>query len=57
MPAQKFEEKKDSFKIIFSHTKVVFSYLKSTKRPEYDNFGHIPAASIIALCKKSLLFL
>jgi hypothetical protein len=34
MATQKFEEKKDSFKIVFSHTKVVFSSLKSAKKDQ-----------------------
>jgi hypothetical protein len=32
MPTRKFEEKKDSFEIVFSHTKVVFSTPKSAKK-------------------------
>ncbi len=34
MATQKFEEKKDSFEIVFSHTKVVFSSLKSAKKDQ-----------------------
>jgi hypothetical protein len=32
MPTRKFEEKKDSFEIVFLHTKVVFSSPKSAKK-------------------------
>jgi hypothetical protein len=35
MAPPKFEEKKESFKIVFSHTKVIFSSLKSAKK--YQN--------------------
>ena len=34
MATQKFEEKKDSFENFFSHTKVVFSSLKSAKKDQ-----------------------
>jgi hypothetical protein len=32
LPTRKFEEKKASFEIVFSHTKVVFSSPKSAKK-------------------------
>ena len=57
MPTQKFEEKKDSFEIVFLHTKVVFSSPKSaTKGPENDNFGLFLRPSVIALYEKSSLY-
>jgi hypothetical protein len=34
MPTQKFEEKKNSFEIVFSHTNVVFSSPKSAKKDQ-----------------------
>jgi hypothetical protein len=34
MPTRKFEEKKDSFEIVFSHMKVVFSSPKSAKKDQ-----------------------
>jgi hypothetical protein len=34
MPTRKFEEKKDSLKIVFSHTKVIFSSPKSAKKDQ-----------------------
>ncbi len=44
MPTQKFEEKKDSFEIVFSHTKVMFSSPKSGKKTRIWQFLDIPAA-------------
>jgi hypothetical protein len=32
MPTRKFEEKKDSFEIVFSHTKVVFPLRNPRKK-------------------------
>jgi hypothetical protein len=34
IPTRKFEEKKDRFKIVFSHTKVVVSYPKSMEKDQ-----------------------
>jgi hypothetical protein len=34
MPTRKFEEKKDSFKSVYLHTKVVFSSPKSAKKDQ-----------------------
>ncbi len=63
MPTQKFEEKKDSFEIVFSHTKVVFSSPKSAKKTRIWQFWAFPAAfnhrfiqKIIALLKKRQFF-
>jgi hypothetical protein len=47
MPTLKFEEKKDSFEIVLSHTKVVFNSPKSAKKDQNMTIlGH----------KKSLLY-
>ncbi len=58
MPTRKFEKKKDSFKIVFSHTKVIFSSPKSAKKDQNMTilsfsaaFNHRFMQKIIALLK------
>jgi hypothetical protein len=53
MPTLKFEEEKDSIKIVFSHTKVVFSPPKSAKKQHQNRlFAHEGRLFPSKICEK-----
>ncbi len=56
MPTRKFKEKKDSFEIVFLHTKVIFSSPKSEKKDQNMTILGYSCGLQSSLCTKNHRF-